>query len=170
MRTRRTPSGEPGGSSTSRPVRRYFTSDERKFLRRYGAKLDDIACMRVTPANDDELHFLQECQRQSEPRTARERLWLYVQLVCRYERSLQRAARTDLAEHDTEVLRIENRRLQIDLTTLEREYMDILRELKMERGEEALKRPICNVVWASPRFRMRTASPDWTMFAFGECH
>lgn len=150
--------------------RRYFTADERKFIRRYGAKLDEIACMRANPVNDDELHFLQVCQRQAEPRTARERLWLYVQLVCRYERSLQRAARTDLVEYENDALRIENRALRADMTALEREYMEILSELKMHRGEEVLKRPVCNVVWMTDRFRMRAASPDWTMFAYRECH
>jgi uncharacterized protein YifE (UPF0438 family) len=150
--------------------RRYFTADERKFIRCYGAKLDEIACMRASPANDDELHLLQVCQRQAEPRNPRERLWLYAQLVCRYERSLQRAARTDLVEYENDALRIENRALRSDLKSLERVYMEVLTELKMERGQETLKRPIGNLVWMTHRFHMSTPSPNWTMFAYGQCH
>ena len=104
------------------------------------------------------------------PRTARERLWLYVQLVCRLQALAAARGPHGPGGARAAILRIENRRLKTDLTTLEREYKEILRELKMERGEEMLKRPICNVVWASPQFRMRTASPEWTMFAYGECN
>ena len=101
--------------------------------------------MRTEPGNDDERHFLQVCMGHEEPRHANERLWLYVRMVCRYEGALERAARADLAEFENAALRIKVRTLKADRTALEREYMEILSMLRMERGE-LLKRPIGNIV------------------------
>ena len=57
--------------------RRYFTAAERKFMRRYGAKLDELSCQRVNPRNDDDHHLVLVCLGQAEPRSDLERLWLF---------------------------------------------------------------------------------------------
>ena len=49
-------------------------AEERKFIRRYGARLDELACMRSLPSNDDEQHFLWVCMGQTEPRSRTDRL------------------------------------------------------------------------------------------------
>ena len=135
--------------------RRYFTADEHKFMRRYGAKLDELSCQRTNPRNEDEHHFVLVCLGQAEPRSDRERLWLYAQMVCRYERSLLRAARTDLVEYENAALRIENRSLRVDLQTLEREYMELLSEWRVATGEQQPRQPVCNVVWMTSAFNLR---------------
>ncbi len=76
-------------------------------------------------------------------------------MVCRYERSLLRAARTDLVEYENVALRIENRSLRVDLQTLEREFMELLTEWRLATGEEQPRKPICNVVWATSAFNVR---------------
>ena len=66
------------------------------------------------------------CVGQHEPRHAKERLWLYARMVCRYESALKHSTRTDLAEFENAPLRIEIRTLKAARTALEREYMEIL--------------------------------------------
>lgn len=108
--------------------KRYFTKDERGFITRYGARLDELACFRTNPSNEREAHFLRVCVGQEDPRTDRERLWLIVHLVCRYERAVERAARTDLAELDAIALRAENRALKAKSDHLERYIVTLTRE------------------------------------------
>ena len=127
--------------------RRYFTQDERDFITRYGARLDEIACFRTNPSNDDEAHFLRVCVGEDEPRTPRERLWLVVHLVCRYERSANRAARADLAEHDASALRAENRAVKAKTDHLERHLATLAKDLRVATGDEPPS--IHNVRWAS---------------------
>ena len=78
--------------------RRYFTRDERAFTTRYGARLDELACHRSNPANEKEQHFLRVCVGEEEPSSPSERLWLLVQLVCRYDAAAERAVRVSIAE------------------------------------------------------------------------
>ncbi len=131
--------------------RRYFTRRERDFVTRWGAHMDELACLRTNPATDAEHHFVQVCLGHEEPKTIRERLWLFVQLVCRYDRSLTRAARADLAEHDAAALRAENRALKAKSDHLERYVVQLGRELRAATGEANPR--ICNVQWVSPLFR-----------------
>lgn len=72
--------------------RRYFTREERTFITRYGARLDELACFRVEPKTDRERQFLRVCSGDEEPSTPNHRTWLLVQLVCRYHRAVARAA------------------------------------------------------------------------------
>ncbi len=138
--------------SLSEPVRRrYFTHDERLFVTRYGARLDELACMRVVPRNDAERHFVQVCIGELEPSGDRERLWLRVQLVCRYERSVTRAAEADLARHDAAALRAENRALKAQVDHLEGYVHQLFNELRHYTGTPSF--PTCNVVHASLQFR-----------------
>ena len=130
--------------------RRYFTRDERAFITRYGARLDELACFRSNPGNDKEAHFLAVCSGE-EPTSPRERLWLLVQLVCRYQRVVDRAARADLAEHDAYALRAENRALKAKNDHLERYAYGLAK--RVARMDEERPPPICNVLWMTPRFR-----------------
>ena len=148
--------------------RRYFTADERKFMRRYGARLDELASLAVAPRNADEEHFLEVCARRAEPRNARERLWLIVRLVCLFEESLDRAARTDVAEHQAAALYAENRSLRRELRENERDYMEILGHLQMIRGDDGPPKAIGNVSCMTPLFRLST-SLDRPMFAYLTC-
>ncbi len=131
--------------------RRYFTRDERAFITRYGARLDELACFRSNPRNEKEQHFLRVCSGEEEPSSPRERLWLLVQIVCRYQRAVDRAARADLAEQDAFSLRAENRALKAKNDHLER-YAHGLAS-RLARMDEARPAPVCNVVWMTPRFR-----------------
>lgn len=141
----------------------------KNFIRRYGARLDELARIRALPSNDDEQHFLTVCMGHAEPRSDRERLWLYAQMVCRYEKSLQRAARTDLVEHENDALRIENRRLRGDLAASERVQGDSRRaeDVSRRRGAHASRMQRCV---GDARFSMRERSPEWTMFECRKCH
>ncbi len=130
--------------------RRYFTRDERAFITRYEARLDELACHRTDPGNDKEAHFLAVCSGE-EPTSPRERLWLLVQLVCRYQRAVDRAARADLAEQDAFALRAENRALKAKNDHLERYAHGLAK--RVARMEEQHPPPVCNVVWMTPRFR-----------------
>lgn len=134
---------------------RYFTKDERAWINRYGARLDEIACMAVEPRNDRERQFLAVCLRHELPQTERQRLWLRAQMVCRYEDSLERAARTDLAEHRNAAMRGELQQLRIDLRAAEHEAMQIVTELRMLRGDDGpeVRRADANATWVTPRFR-----------------
>lgn len=138
--------------SLAEPVRRrWFTFDERLFVARYGARLDELACMRVVPRNDAERHFVQVCIGEVEPSNDRERLWLRVQMVCRFERSIVRAAEADLARHDAAALRAENRALKAHVDHLERHVIELFDELRHYTGVPSF--PTCNVVHASLQFR-----------------
>lgn len=129
--------------------RRYFTRDERTFITRYGARLDEIACHVAVPRNDAERHFLQVCMGECEPQTDRAGLWLHVHLVCRYERAMSRAGRADLAEHRAIALQAENRALQAKSDHLEAYVLRLASELSAATGE---RNPgMCNVVYASMR-------------------
>ena len=132
--------------------RRYFTRDERAFITRYGGRLDELASYRDGPRNEKEEHFLRVCGGEAEPDSPRERLWLLVQLVCRFQRAVDRAARADLAEHDAFALRAENAALKAKIDHLERYAL----RLQRERGAAAAENPsVCNVVWATGLFAPR---------------
>ena len=133
--------------------RRYFTRDERAFVTRYGARLDELACFRANPSNDKEAHFLAVCSGE-EPTSPRERLWLLVQLVCRFQRAVDRAARADLAEQDAFALRAENRALKAKNDHLERYAHGLAIQVGRFNGDLEPPPPsVCNVVWMTPRFR-----------------
>jgi uncharacterized protein YifE (UPF0438 family) len=136
--------------------RRYFTREERAFITRYGARLDELACHRDNPRNDKEQHFLQVCVGTAEPESPRERLWLLVQLVCRYQRSVDRAARADLAEHDAFALRSENTALKAKNDHLEAYSYRLGRELENATAERPPS--ACNVEHATLRFHRRDGS------------
>lgn len=131
--------------------RRYFTREERAFITRYGARLDELACHRTNPTNEKEQHFLRVCVGEDEPATPNERLWLLVQIVCRYQRAVDRAARADLAEHDAFALRAENNALKAQNDHLERHCVSLWRQL--EQATAGRPASICNVVYATLRFR-----------------
>ncbi len=147
---------------------RYFSSAEVRFIKRYGARLDQIASMVVEPKNEGEQHFLKVCLRNAMPKNDAERLWLRAQLVCRYEQSIERAARADLAEHENATLRHELTSMQQAVLEAESVTMEMINELKMHRDEIPRRVDICNVRWASPLFSL-SASPDRPMFEFREC-
>ena len=130
--------------------RRYFTREERAFVTRYGARLDEIASHRVEPRTERERHFLRVCIGADEPDSPRERLWLLVQLVCRFERVDGRAAKADLAEHDAFALRAENTAVKAKLDRMERYAYGLDRQV--QRLEAELGRAVCNVVWMTARF------------------
>ena len=132
--------------------RRYFTREERAFVTRYGARLDAIATHRVEPRTDRERHFLKVCIGEEEPESPRERLWLLVQLVCRFEHVVNRAAKADLAEHDAFALRYENDAMKAKLDRMERHAYGLQRQV--QRLEDDLERSVCNVVWMTGRFRV----------------
>ena len=128
--------------------RRYFTSDERAFVTRYGARLDEIACHRDDPRTEKEQHFLRVCVGDEEPTSPRERLWLLVQLVCRFQRAVDRAARADLAEHDAFALRAENDALKAKIDHLERYVVSLSSTLRAQ-ADGVPKTGLDNVRWAS---------------------
>ena len=74
-----------------------------------------------------------------------------MQLVCRYQRSVDRAARADLAEHDAFALRAENNALKAKIDHFERHVGGLTRELKAAMADRPVS--ICNVVHMTPRFR-----------------
>lgn len=130
--------------------KRYFTRPERDFVMRWGAHMDELACLRTNPETDGEHRFVQVCMGHVEPQTRRERLWLFVRMVCRFERAVTRAARADLAEHDAAVLRAENRALKAKADHLERYLVVLASELRVATGED--HPGICNVQWATCLF------------------
>lgn len=99
--------------------RRYFTKEEQAFITRYGSRLDELATHRDLPKTEKEKHFVSVCINQAGPTSPRERLWLVVQLVCRFQRVAARSVRADLAEHDAFALRAENERLKAKTDHLE---------------------------------------------------
>lgn len=84
---------------------RYFGPDELGWLRRYGARVDRLANLAAEPRNYCEKHFVRVCVGHEEPTTPRERLWLLMQVVCRYVEAADRAARTDVLEEEAVALR-----------------------------------------------------------------
>ncbi len=133
---------------------RFFNADEQRWIRRYGARLDSIACMIEQPRNDAEKHFFTVCQGDAMPRNDRERLWLRVQVVCRYQRALERAARTDLAEHQVSALAAEVATMRWIVKDCEEVAAEVLEELAVERGEEYAmrRRSVANVRYATSLF------------------
>jgi hypothetical protein len=67
-------------------------------------------------------------RREEDPGAERERLWLSVHLVCRYERAVERAARTDFAALNASALPAENRALKARSDHLERRIVKLTRE------------------------------------------
>lgn len=132
---------------------RYFSGAEMRFIQRYGSRLDKIACMVELPSTLAEQHFYDVCMGNATPRNDSERLWLRVQLVCRYDRSIAMAARADALEYELGPLQKEIMALRRDLRGAEACAMDAINELRMHTGDEPGPRPsICNVVHASMRF------------------
>ena len=82
---------------------RYFGPDELAWLSRYGTRLDRLATLAAEPRNDREKHFVRVCLGHEEPTSPRERLWLLMQVMCRYEEAAERAARTDVLEEEAGV-------------------------------------------------------------------
>lgn len=139
---------------------RYFSGAEVRFVQRYGSRLDKIASMVEAPTTAAELHFYEVCVGNATSRNDTERLWLRVQLVCRYERSIALAARAEALEYELGPLQKENMALRRDLRDAELLAMEAIRELKMHTGEAQRPRPsICNVVHATMRFGMAPCSP-----------
>lgn len=133
--------------------RRYFTKDERAFITRYGSRLDELATHRDGPKNEKEQHFVRVCMGDTEASTDRERLWLFVQLVCRFDSAASRSARADLAEHDAFALRAENRKLKSKNDHLE-SYIGALQRGERQLEDQPVDQMICNVVWATSLFEL----------------
>ena len=139
--------------------RRYFTHEDRAFITRYGSRLDELATFRGSPQNEKEQHFVQVCMGDAEPSTARERMWLIVQLVCRFEVAATRSARADLADHDAFALRAENRKLKAKNDHLESFVVALQRGEYQIHDQPTDERSICNVVQATMRFAQCSAWP-----------
>jgi len=129
--------------------RRYFTRPERDFVARWGAHMDELACQRTNPVDDREQHFVRVCLGHEQPQTRRERLWVFVQMVCRYKRAVTRAARADLAEHDAAALRAENFALKAKCDHLEVYAHQIAEEF---RAAAAAFPEICNLSTTAANF------------------
>lgn len=136
--------------------RRYFSKDERAFITRYGSRLDELATHREVPTNEKEQHFVRVCMGDAEPSTPRERMWLLVQIVCRFEAAATRSARADLAEHDAFALRAENTKLKARTDHFEAYIAQLGRELAA--ATEPKSASICNVVHATMRFDLPPSS------------
>lgn len=89
---------------------------------------------------------------EAEPTSPRARLWLLVQVVCRYQRAVDRAARADLAEHDAFVLAAENKALKARADHLERHSFALAN--RVGHLEHAAGHALGNVVWMTARFRV----------------
>jgi hypothetical protein len=92
--------------------RRYFTREERAFITRYGARLDEIACHRAFPKNETSASG---CLCSSS--VASSGSW-----------SALHGA--DLAEHDSAALRAENRALKAQVDHYERRMLMLQRDLE----------------------------------------
>ena len=130
---------------------RYFSGAEMRFIQRYGSRLDKIASMVEEPNTAAEQHFYEVCMGTATSRNDSERLWLRVQLVCRYERSIALAARAETLEYELGPLQQENMSLRRDLRDAEKLAMDAINELRMHTGGPP-PLSICNVVHATMRF------------------
>ena len=144
--------------------RRYFTKDERAFITRYGSRLDALASYRELPSNEKERHFVSVCMGDAEPSTPRERMWLIVQLVCRFEAAATRSARADLAEHDAFALGAENTKLKSKNDHLEAFIVALQRGEYQLEDQPADVPSICNVVHATWRFARCSAWPRESHF------
>ena len=146
---------------------RYFGPDELAWLSRYGARLDRLATLNVDPRNDREKHFVRVCLGHEQPTNARERLWLLMQVVCRYEEAAARAARTDVLEEEAVALRAFARAAKAKTDHLEAFVLRLSSELRhASEPPPSTQAPVCNVVWASARFRLvggggRDATPTF---------
>ena len=127
--------------------RRYCNDDERRWIRRYGAKLDEIACLISALRTERKKHFLEVCEGRADPSNERERLWLRVQIICRFPEVAERSARADLAEHRNAALEAEILQLRRDLRDSESCVMEILEEPRMNGGhfDTRRRRSVCNV-------------------------
>ncbi len=133
---------------------RLFTPEEVQWVKRYGRKLDQLSSFAREPANDRERHFVAVCRGDAQPTTDRERLWLRVRVVCRYEASLERATRCDVAEHHAATWAHENLQLRRDVRRLEQERDLLYEELQVyEQNPRALQqRSIRNIDDVTPLF------------------
>ena len=116
----------------------YFNADEIAWITRYGSRLDQIACMVAVPRNEREKHFLGVCLRHHGPTNDRERLWVRVQMVVRFEGVLERSARCDQAEEIAAGLAARCRQLEADLKDAEEVGVEFLPQIWMMQRETAL--------------------------------
>ena len=70
----------------------------------YGKRLYRLATLTTDPRNDSEKHFALVRLGHEQPTSARERLWLLMQAVCRYAGAAKRAARTDVLREEAGAL------------------------------------------------------------------
>ncbi len=133
---------------------RLFSDEEIRWVKRFGRKLDALASLASEPETDGERHFVAVCQGSAAPTTDRERLWLRVRVVCKYEASMERASRCDLSEHRAATLEREIRQLRRDLRRTEQERDLLLEEQQLRAGDAGalLRRSIQNVDYATPLF------------------
>ena len=98
-------------------------------------------------------HFVSVCLGHQAPVSDRERLWLRARVVCQYESSLERAARTDSAELRAAVLETQNQKLEAKVSHLEQFVYRLSTELRLTTTSPP-RAPVCNVVKATGRFRL----------------
>lgn len=108
----------------------------------------------MTPRNDNEAHFVQVAAHGGLPNTERERLWLRVQMGCRYEESIEKAALCTQALDAAAGLDAEARQLRIDMRDAEHQVVELLEELALAGGDPGAlrKRSLCNVTFATALF------------------
>jgi uncharacterized protein YifE (UPF0438 family) len=134
---------------------RLFTQAEIKWIRKHGARLDELACGARVPETDAQQHFVSVCNGDAAPTTREERLWLRVRVATHYAASLERARRCDIAEHRAAVAEAENEDLRRALREVESYAMELVREVRLLGGEpDAIRRQsLQNVEWSTPLFK-----------------
>lgn len=133
---------------------RLFSQDEIRWIRRYGARLDELANLALAPRNEKEEHFVKVAAHGGQPNTERERLWLRVQMACRFEDSIEKAALCMQALDAAAGLDAEARQLRIDMRDAEDQVAELLEALALAGGDPAAKRrrSLSNVVSATMLF------------------
>lgn len=152
---------------------RLFSQDETRWIRRCGARLDELDNLATTPRNDNEAHFVQVAAHGGQPNTERERLWLRVQVACRFEESIEKAALCTQGLDAAAGLDAEARQLRIDMRDAEHQVAELLEELALAgRDAGALrKRSLCNVAFATMLFAQVEGEPaQRTIFDVSRTH
>lgn len=132
---------------------RLFSQEEMRWIRRYGAKLDELANGARVPRTEAERHFVQVAMGGQMPRNDRERLWVRVQIACRYEESVKKALLCQEAMEVAVGLEAEARALRSEMREYEMLILEMQSDLRMQEGdlEEARRRArlelIRNVRW-----------------------
>lgn len=112
-----------------------FSQDEIRWIRRYGVRLDELPNGAAAPRTEAERHFVAVAGGGAVPQNDRERLWVRVQIACRYEESIKKATLCQDAMEMAAGLAAETLQLRKDFRELDAYCAELVSDIRWYDGD-----------------------------------